>query len=148
MFDALHRIETKLDRLLVLIERYHQEDEKMSAELDQAYQDLAGQVAANTSVESSAVTVIQQLVTRLQATLNTNTDDTAKVAAVQQEISAMKASQTLLANAIISGTAAASPTAPPPVSSGTTSATGSATIGATSGTTVTSGGTTSGATTS
>jgi hypothetical protein len=118
VFDALHRIETKLDRLIAAFERKREEDYEMSAALDKAYQDLATQIAANTSAESSAVDCITALVNRLQATLNTNTDDSTKVAQLQQEISAMKASQTALGAAILSGTAPPAAPPAPPVSSG------------------------------
>ena len=94
-------LDRKLDRLLYVMEAVLEKEKGMS----QAMDDLATQVAANTTVEESAVTLINGLAGQLA---NAGTDP-AKVQALQQSL---KASADDLAAAIAANTVA-DPSNPP-----------------------------------
>ena len=106
--DILSRIEWKLDTLMRLVRNLgatiEEEINVMSAALDQAIIELQTELENNTSVESSAVTLIQALATQLQAALNKNVDDSAKVAAIQAVVSTFKTNDAALAAAVVSNT--------------------------------------------
>jgi len=95
MFARLKRIEQKLDLLIRNIEA-------MSTTISANLQALETQIAQNTSVEGSAVTLIQGLAAQLQAALASG-DDAALPALTQQ----LNASATALAAAIAANTPAA-----------------------------------------
>lgn len=89
IIKRLDRVERKLDIILT-------EDKRMSVELDA----LTAQVAANTAVEQSAVTLIQGLAAQIAA----NTGDPAKLTALASQL---KTSADSLAAAITANTPAA-----------------------------------------
>ena len=94
-------LDRKLDRLLQMMETVREKEEGMS----QAMDDLATQVAANTSVEESAVTLIKGLAGQF-ADAGT---DPAKLQALQ---ASLKASADDLAAAVAANTVA-DPNTPP-----------------------------------
>lgn len=73
------RIEVKLDAVLAILQEIH----KMSTQISANLQALMTQVAQNTSVEQSAVTLIQGIAAQLTAALQ-NSDDAALPALVTQ----------------------------------------------------------------
>lgn len=103
-FDPLHyaqldRIERKLDMLLTDANLIISKEIAMSKELD----DLTAEVAADTAVESSAVTLIQGLAAQISAAGT----DPAKLQALTDSLTA---SSTALAAAVAQNTPAAPPT--------------------------------------
>jgi hypothetical protein len=74
--DQLNRIEAKLDALM-------QKVNTMSVQISANLAALMAQVAQNTSVEASAVTLIQGIASQLSAAL-ANSDDAALPALVEQ----------------------------------------------------------------
>ena len=94
-------LDRKLDRILQLVEAVQKKENCMSQALD----DLATQVAANTSVEESAVTLINGLAAQLAAAGT----DPAKLQSLQ---ASLKASADDLAAAVAANTVA-DPNNPP-----------------------------------
>jgi hypothetical protein len=92
----VHHDDTKLDKILRLLETVIRKEDQMSKELD----DLTVQVKANTDVEASAITLIQGIAAQLVAAK----DDPVKVAALG---ATLKTSATALAAAISANTPAA-----------------------------------------
>jgi hypothetical protein len=101
--EQLDRIERKLDQLLGLSSRIHHGEDVIMANLDQ----LTTDVAANTTVEQSAIT----LITGLKAELDAAGTDPVKLAALSSQL---EASSSALAAAVSANTPAAPP-APAPV---------------------------------
>jgi pyridoxine 5'-phosphate synthase PdxJ len=92
-------IEAKLNLLLAIIARMEQKENEMALSLDA----LTAQVAANTTVEQSAITLINGLAAQITAAAG----DPAKVSALADQL---KTSATALAAAITANT--------PPVTTG------------------------------
>jgi hypothetical protein len=106
--EQARRIEAKLDLLLVGVGRLLERFPAMSAQLTA----LQAQVAQNTSVEESAVTLIKGLSTQLQAAIAANAaGDTSALPALQAELAS---SASDLAAAITANTPAAPPASPAP----------------------------------
>lgn len=103
LFGWVGRIEKKLDTIITLLERLLNQEMTMSKELD----DLTAQVAANTQVEQSAVTLIQGIAAQLAAAGT----DPVKLQALHDQL---KSSADALAAAVAANTPAAPP-APSPV---------------------------------
>jgi hypothetical protein len=81
---------------------------KLMSQISDAITALQTQVAQNTSVESSALTLIQGIAAQLAAALANATDDTAAVAAVTAVNTQLQTSAAALAAAVAANT-------PPPV---------------------------------
>lgn len=92
-WDAMRRVEHKLDTVLAVLTRIEQEQFTMSKELD----DLTVQVQANTDLEQSAITLIEGLAAQIAASAT----DPIKVAALSAQL---KASSVALAAAITANT--------------------------------------------
>lgn len=90
----------KQDEILALLRTIIQKEDQMSAELDA----LEAQVTENTTVEASAITLIQGIAAQLAAAAQ----DPAKVKALS---ASLKASSDSLAAAIAANTPAAAPSA-------------------------------------
>jgi hypothetical protein len=97
----LTRIETAVNNLL-----------KGFATMPQTLDDILAEVTRNTSVEQSAVTLIQGLAAQLQAALNSG--DTTKIQAI---ITQLKANDDQLAAAVTANTTPPPPPPPAPPSS-------------------------------
>jgi peptidoglycan hydrolase CwlO-like protein len=89
-------VERKLDNVLALLQTLVTQGVTMSKELD----DLTAQVAANTNLEQSAVTMIQGLAAQIAAAKN----DPAAIQALSDQLNT---SATALTNAITANTPAA-----------------------------------------
>lgn len=101
LFGWIGRIEKKLDTVITLLGRLLNQEMTMSKELD----DLAAQVAANTQVEQSAVTLIQGIAAQLAAAGT----DPAKLSALHDQL---KSSADALAAAVLQNTPSAPSAAP------------------------------------
>jgi chromosome segregation ATPase len=97
--------EKQLTQMSGQIDTLIQKDSAMSAALDA----LTAQVTQNTTVEGSAVTLIQNIAAQLQAALNNNDD-----AALQNLTTELNTSATALAAAITANTPAAGSSAKRP----------------------------------
>jgi hypothetical protein len=102
--ESLGRTESALQQILSLLK----ELAKMSASISVNLQALMTQVAQTTSVEASAVTLIQGIATQLSAAI-ANSDDSALPALVTD----LNTSATALAAAVAANTPAAPPTPAP-----------------------------------
>lgn len=125
---GLSAVEPRSDPLfgeiLVHLKLIHERLMSMSKELD----DLKAQVAADTAVESSAISLIQGLAARIAASSD-------NPAALQALTSELNASSTALAAAVTANTPAAAPsTTQPGPSTGGTDTTGGASSGGTDST--------------
>lgn len=99
----------------------------MSA-LDDQITALTAEVANNTTVDGSALTLIQSIPTLIQNAVNTalaNGATPAQLAALQTLVTSLQANDTGLAAAVTANTPVAAPVAPP--STGTAPAPGAAT---------------------
>lgn len=98
LFFTLGRIEEKLDLLLLRLK-------DMNAQVDQNFLDLQASVAADTTVEQSAITLLQGLSAQLTAALAAAANgDSAALPALKAQIDANAAA---LAAAITANTPAA-----------------------------------------
>lgn len=109
----LFRAELSLARIERLLLTLTREEMKMSTWIE----DLAAQVEANTNAETSAITLIQGLVTQLENVQAAG--DLSKLPAITQ---ALKSSGDALAAAILANTPAGPVTTPAPAAAATTAA--------------------------
>ncbi len=113
IYELFQRIDSKLDQIL-------KELKTMSSTVSENFLKLQAQVATNTTVEASAVTLIQGLSAELAtATAAAANGDTAALPALQAQLDQ---SATALAAAVAANTVAA-PAPAPSSSSGSTSST-------------------------
>ncbi len=100
MFSPFRQIEAKLDTILGILNT-------MSAQVSQNFLALQAQVAQTTTVEASAVTLIQGLASQLAAAIAANSNgDTAALPALQSQL---QTSAAALAAAVTANTSPVTP---------------------------------------
>jgi hypothetical protein len=99
----------KLDLIITLLGKLQRSLDMSTAATDQNFANLQAQVTQNTTVEGSAVTLLQGLSAQLAAAIAAdNNGDSAALPALQSQLAS---SATSLAAAILANTPAATPTA-------------------------------------
>ena len=88
--DALGRIERKIDGLTAALARIQQEEAKMTGELQQ----LTDDIAAETTVEQSAITLLQGLAAQLKAAAEDPAQVKALASQIEQNTAALSAAIT------------------------------------------------------